>query len=127
MFAFASRISFGTGLVEAARCYDTAPDGDSTGSRLETSTGSRVNGVRTARRWAVVCALAAVPAVIVLVFGSSAATFSGSGLAGELASVSALSSSNAWAVGDALTSPSDIGDFKTVTEHWHGTTWSRVN
>jgi hypothetical protein len=58
---------------------------------------------------------------------SSAATFSGSGLGGELYGVSAESSTNAWAVGNYYLSPSDIGDFKTVTEHRHGSTWSRVD
>src|SRR5438046_1936522 len=43
-------------------------------------------------------------------------------LANALASVSALSSSEAWAVGVRQTDSS--GDFATLAEHWDGTAWT---
>jgi hypothetical protein len=101
--------------------YATASN-DFSGSRVSNAT----SGVKSFR-WALFSSIAAISSVIALVVTSSAAPLSGSGLGGELYGVSAISSSNVWAVGNHYISPSDIGDFKTVTEHLHGSTWSRVS
>ena len=83
--------------------------------------------MRSPRRWAAVFSVAAITSVIALAWDSSATTLSGSRLSGELSAVSTISSSNAWAVGNYYIRPPDLGDFKSVTEHWHGGTWSRVS
>jgi hypothetical protein len=75
----------------------------------------------------VFAAPAAIASLVAFVLVSSAAPRSGSGFAAELSGVSALTSSNVWAAGDYFPDPSDIGDYKTVTEHLHGSAWSKVN
>src|SRR5436309_10061673 len=87
----------------------------------------REDDMRSLRRWIVICSAAAIPAALLLVLGSSAATLTGSAKPAELAAVDTLTASNAWAVGDFFPAPSDYGDFKTTTEHFHGTGWSKVS
>ncbi|MDP9341189.1 MAG: hypothetical protein M3Q23_03565 [Actinomycetota bacterium] len=85
--------------------------------------------MRSLRRWALVCSLAAISSASGFVLGSSASpgTALGSGLVGELSAVSALSPTDAWAAGKLFPTPSDIGDFNATTERRHGTGWSRVS
>ena len=84
-------------------------------------------GARWLGRWAALSSAAAIASVAAFVLASSAGPRSGSGFAAELHSVGALTSSNAWAVGESFPNASDVGDYRTATEHLQAGTWHKVN
>src|SRR4051794_10934393 len=79
--------------------------------------------VKSPHRLVRVTAVLAIASTALLLLDSAPAPASGSGLAGELFAVDALAATNVWAVGDYYPAPSDPGDYFTVTEHRHGSTW----